>query len=90
MYETFNKFRVHVSCERKKVVHDSYVDLFTKEAPERVKSMLEVGFRRRFRFPYSFELEQLPADEFLYQAMSTPYQVVDVVASDFANIFYNA
>ena len=90
MYETYNKFRVHVSVERKKVVHDSYVDLFTKEPLDRVEGMLRLNLGRRFRFPFSFDVQQLPADEYLYQAMSTPFQVVDVVASDFANIFYNA
>lgn len=87
--ETFNKYRVHVSATRGKRVEDSFVDLFTRESLDRVKSIVNVQCKRSFRFPFEVEVELLPQDEFLYQACSSVFQVVNVVASDFANIFYN-
>lgn len=87
--DVFNKYRVHVSATKGKRVEDSFVDLFTREAPDRVKSIVEVQCKRAFRFPHEIEVELLPESEFLFQACSSVYQVVNVVASDFANIFYN-
>ena len=87
--ETFNKYRVHVSATRGKRVEDSFVDLFTRESLDRVQSIVNVQCKRSFRFPFEVEVELLPQDEFLYQACSSVFQVVNVVASDFANIFYN-
>lgn len=87
--ETFLKYQIHVSATRKgcKPV-EVFVDLFSKDSPERVESVVSSQIKRVLTFPVEIEIKQLPQEEFLFQACSSVYQVLPSVCADLANLFY--
>lgn len=87
--DIFTKYQIHVTATKKgcKPI-EVFVDLFTKEAPERVNSIISTLLKKSIKFPFEFEVIQLPQDAILFQACSSVYQVPFSICADLLNIIY--
>lgn len=85
----YKKYRTRVVATKGTKEIEVFSDLFTTAQPDWVRGVITSQVKRALKFPVTIEVTELPDDEFLYQACSSAYAVVNDVTADFANIFYN-